>query len=107
MRRLRKTVSFRRFSWPLGFYRVSGNSMQPVLYPGQLLVGWRWGRPKTGRVAVVRRHLPLVKRISHVGPEGVWLLGDNPAASTDSRSFGYVDPSSVEAVVVWPLQNGL
>lgn len=102
MRRYAKTVSSRRPSFPLGLYRVAGNSMEPALHPGQLLVGWRRGRPAVGRVAVVRTPRPVVKRVAAATPAGLWLLGDNPAASTDSRSFGYVPADKVEAVVVWP-----
>ncbi|UMG91952.1 S26 family signal peptidase [Nocardioides sp. TF02-7] len=46
-----------------------------------------------------------VKRAHERRPEGWWLLGDRPAASTDSRHRGAVPESDVLAVVVarlWP-----
>jgi nickel-type superoxide dismutase maturation protease len=104
MKQLRKIVNF-RLSWPLGLYRVEGQSMSPALTPGQLLLGWRWGRPKAGQVVVARRGFPLVKRIAATSSEGVWLLGDNPGASTDSRTFGHFEAKSIEAVIIWPLCN--
>jgi signal peptidase I len=103
MKRLRKTVNFSRFNWPFALYRVEGQSMAPTLKPGQLLLGWRWGKPKVGQVVVAQRGLPLVKRITKISSEGVWLLGDNPPASSDCRNFGYLDSRTIEAVVVWPL----
>ena len=102
MKRSRKTASSRRFSWPIGLYRVAGDSMRPTLEHGQLLVGWRWGKPLPGKIVVAMRGKPLVKRVTAVSPEGVWLQGDNPGASTDSRQFGKVDAGLIEAVIIWP-----
>lgn len=79
--------------------------MHPALYEGQLLVGWRWAGPKTGRVVVAHNGRPLVKRVASVDGQKIWLLGDNPDASTDSRQFGYVQRQQVEAVIVWPRTN--
>lgn len=105
MNRLRKTVNFRRLSlrvFPLALYRVAGQSMRPALTEGQLLVAWRWARPKAGRVVVANWGRPLVKRVSQMDGRGAWLLGDNTAASIDSRQFGYVQVQNIEAVVIWP-----
>jgi nickel-type superoxide dismutase maturation protease len=87
--------------WPLGLYRVAGTSMQPTYQPGDTLLGWRWFRPRVGQV-VVAHHAgrPLIKRIAqHDGP-AVWLLGDNPTASTDSRQFGAVARHQLEAHII-------
>jgi type IV secretory pathway protease TraF len=43
--------------------------------------------------------------VTAVGGEGVTVVGDNPAASTDSRTFGPVPPKLVRGRVVyryWP-----
>lgn len=102
MSRLKRTASSKRFSWPLGFYRVAGSSMQPAFAHGDLLLGWRWSGPRLGRVVVVRHGLPVVKRVTAMSEQGIWLEGDNSAVSTDSRSFGYIDSGLVEAVIIWP-----
>ena len=86
--------------WPLGLYRVAGESMLPTYQPGDLLLGWRWFRPRPGRVVVAWRQQPLIKRIIRLTPDGVWLEGDNTAASTDSRSFGPVEVGRLEAVII-------
>ena len=93
--------SRRRF--PFGLYRVNGHSMHPTYSPGDTLLGLRWIRPKPGQVVVLHRDKPLIKRIIRITPEGIWIEGDNPDYSTDSRQFGYVPSSSVEAVIVLKL----
>lgn len=77
--------------------RVTGESMLPHLPPGQevLTISPRHdGRPpQVGDVVVIRHpqqpETLILKRVAHVLPDGEYvLLGDNPAASTDSRTFG-------------------
>lgn len=104
MKPLKRTAAFKRFSLPLGLYRVTGDSMMPAIAPGQLLLGWRWGRPRAGRVAVVRRGFHLIKRVSRIDNNGYWLLGDNSEFSVDSRRFGAVKKNEIEAVIIWPRQ---
>jgi hypothetical protein len=51
------------------------------------------------------RERVLVKRVDSVDADGVTVVGDNPAASTDSRTFGAVDPTLVLGRAVyryWP-----
>lgn len=93
---------------------VRGTSMEPTLWPGDRLLTVpalpRWVR--AGRVVVVEDptepgHL-VVKRVAAapvVGrAHGVEVLGDHPAASTDSRQWGPLPRRAVRRVVVrrWP-----
>lgn len=68
--------------------------MLPGLADGDYVVVWRGARAKPGRVVALRDpRFPervVVKRVSRRVAEGWWVLGDNPAASTDSRQFGPV-----------------
>jgi nickel-type superoxide dismutase maturation protease len=75
---------------------VQGESMRPALAPGDRLLVVRvppWVQLAPGAVVAApdprdRRRL-LVKRVAAVEPGGrVVLHGDNPGASTDSRTFG-------------------
>jgi nickel-type superoxide dismutase maturation protease len=85
---------------------VEGESMAPCLRPGdRLLVRRTRGRPVDRFVAgdIVAFHDPrpgegriLVKRVRVVTASGLDVRGDNPAASTDSRSFG---PVRLRAVI--------
>lgn len=79
--------------------------MAPTLWPGdQVLCVRRWRRVRPGDLVVVddpagsgRR---LVKRVADVRGDLVDLRGDNPGASTDSRTFGPVDVTQVHRLVV-------
>lgn len=68
-----------------------------------LAVRWLHRRParlRRGDVVIARRpdrpQLLIVKRIVNE-PDGgdLWLLGDNPTGSDDSRIFGWVPPRLV------------
>ena len=90
---------------PLFRVRVEGDSMLPTLRDGDRLVVRRTRRVGPGDIAVAvdpRDHArPLVKRVATVGPQGVDLVGDNPAASTDSRMFGPLPADMVRGRAVY------
>jgi nickel-type superoxide dismutase maturation protease len=62
------------------------------LRPGDVVVARRPDRPQ----------LEIIKRIHSIDAAGtIFLVGDNPAASTDSRDFGTVTREQVLARVRW------
>ncbi len=81
--------------------------MRPTLCAGDLCLVV-WGSPvRPGNVVVARLPgRPLgVKRAVRRTAEGWWLEGDDPEASTDSRTFGAVPDDAVLGRVViryWP-----
>ncbi len=99
---------------------VRGESMRPTLEPGDLVLALRPGRIRRGDVVVVehlaRPGLELVKRVvagpggrapdgRELGPDELWVEGDAPAGSTDSRQLGPVREHDVRAramLVLWP-----
>ena len=91
--------------------QVRGRSMLPTLRPGDRLVVVRTHRPpRVGEVVLALdprdAGRELVKRVAAVDPAGVTLHGDNPAFSTDGRTFGSLPPSAIRWRVVarcWPL----
>ena len=90
--------------------QVRGRSMLPTLRPDDRLVVVRRLRPlRVGDVVLALdprdAGRELVKRVAAIGPEGVTLHGDNPALSTDGRTFGALPSAAIRwrAVVrCWP-----
>jgi nickel-type superoxide dismutase maturation protease len=94
--------------WATGRLRrveVVGESMRPTLEPGDRLFLARTRRVRAGDLVAVRdpRHpgRTVVKRVAAVSPAGLTVLGDNPPASTDSRSFGTVAAHALRGRVVY------
>ena len=89
--------------------RIVGASMAPTFRPGdEVLVdprAYRTRPPVRGDVVLARHpyrgDVRLVKRVTRVEPSGaVFLEGDNPAESSDSRVFGALRPERLLGRVV-------
>jgi SOS-response transcriptional repressor LexA len=82
--------------------------MAPALRHGDHLLVRYGGASAVGDIVVAA--LPdgtlAVKRLARVETDGrVWLLGDNPFGSADSRSLGALDASAVRGRILarlWP-----
>ncbi|HMD46276.1 MAG TPA: nickel-type superoxide dismutase maturation protease [Acidimicrobiales bacterium] len=99
---------------------VRGDSMAPALRAGDRLVVLRLPRRwplRAGCLVVLADPRPgaggrlLVKRVRAVAGDRLEVLGDNPAASTDSRTFGPVPRASIVGVALYcyapPERSGL
>lgn len=91
--------------------RVTGRSMLPTLVPGDvvLVVPAPLRRIRRGDVVVIadprEPGRSTIKRVTGTDAATLWVEGDNPAASTDSRTYGALP---VEAVRGWvPVRLGL
>ncbi|MFT4532620.1 MAG: phage repressor protein C with HTH and peptisase S24 domain [Candidatus Saccharimonadales bacterium] len=83
--------------------RVTGDSMNPTLKDGQLIVCHRVRKFIVGQVVVAFMNgREVVKRITKVDGGRIFLEGDNKDNSTDSRTHGSVVDSKIEGVVFWP-----
>lgn len=84
---------------------VVGESMLPALRPGDRLLVLRPARARPGDVVAVtdprQASRTMVKRVAARGPAGVTVLGDNAAASTDSRQLGPLAPAAVRGKVFY------
>ncbi len=88
---------------------VAGPSMEPTLFAGDRVLVDRWTfrhrTPRTGELVLVVEETGgmLVKRVVAADPreKTFQVLGDNLAASRDSRHFGSVGRDRVRGRVVW------
>ncbi len=83
--------------------RVEGDSMSPTLEDGQLLLALSTAlRPvQGGRIVVFRRRgAHYIKRALTREAGGWFVVGDQPARSTDSRRFGPVPLTDIQAVAI-------
>lgn len=80
-------------------FKVAGKSMLPLLQPGEEilvdLTAYQKSHPQVGDIVVAShpRHpdYHIIKRVAFIeNSQEIFLLGDNPSESTDSRSFGTV-----------------
>ena len=85
-------------------FRVTGNSMLPLLQPGEEILvnlsAYKKSFPEVGDIVVAnhpeRPNFQIVKRVTLVKENGrCFLTGDNLVESTDSYSFGAVSFSDI------------
>lgn len=78
--------------------------MEPTLTPGDRVLVLRL-RPRPGDVIALLdprgATRTILKRVAAIDGDELTVLGDNAAASTDSRTFGPVPRSSVLGRVVY------
>ena len=87
--------------WPLHLFRVEGDSMRPTYVPGDTLLGLSWFKPQVGQTIVAEHAgMPLIKRLNGVTDSQIWVIGDNPGHSTDSRMFGPLTKNALKAKII-------
>lgn len=86
--------------------QVAGTSMLPTLKPGRIVIATgTYSRIRIGDIVVIRHGgLEKIKRVQDLRADRVFLLGDNPENSTDSRAFGWLPTSVMVAKVIWPVR---
>ncbi|WP_155345210.1 S24 family peptidase [Acrocarpospora pleiomorpha] len=91
--------------------RVTGDSMLPVLRPGDCLLVRRGAPIRAGDLVIARRpHGLIVKRAFRRTEEGWWLESDNQSAPgrQDSWDFGAIPEQDILGRVLfryWPLRR--
>jgi nickel-type superoxide dismutase maturation protease len=84
---------------------VAGLSMAPTLEPGDHILVWKTKSVRPGDIVAAsdprRPGRAVLKRVIEVLPEGLFLRGDNPEHSTDSRHYGLVPITSVQGRAIY------
>lgn len=78
--------------------------MTPTLKPERLVLATGYFRSLAPEQIVVIHHqgLDKIKRIQKIQAGRIFVIGDNPRASLDSRSFGWLPLDRVVGRVIWP-----
>lgn len=83
--------------------RVVGDSMEPTLHEGQVIICHNLRDFRKGQVVVAYMNgRVVVKRITKITNGQIHLEGDNKSHSTDSRTHGRISVDNIEGVVIWP-----
>ncbi len=89
-----------------GLRKIAGESMLPTLQPGRFIIYGRKRSYHVGDIVIIdHAGTQKIKRIADIQIGKVFLLGDNPGQSTDSRTFGWLDMTTIKGVVVWPFRH--
>jgi len=97
-----EVISGRGLSPPFTLRRVHGESMLPQLPAGKIVITHKLFRSlKPGDIVIVRHNgLEKIKRVAAINGQKLYIRGDNPAQSTDSRHFGWLDAQTVVGKVL-------
>lgn len=83
------------------FRRVVGNSMQPSLKQGNIVLGISKKIYKVGDIVLVKvSGKEVIKRIIFIKDNTYDIRGDNASSSTDSRNYGFIDSNQILAKVI-------
>lgn len=83
------------------FRRVVGNSMQPSLKQGNIVLGISKKIYKVGDIVLVKvSGKEVIKRIIFIKDNTYDIRGDNASFSTDSRNYGFIDSNQILAKVI-------
>lgn len=100
-------LSLFQLIFPIRKFVVREDSMLPTLRPGDMILTNKWAPVSRGNVVVAKRgHRLLLKRVERVRVGGVYLIGDNPEHSQDSRQLGWIPRRDVLGVVFFVRRLG-
>lgn len=92
---------------PLFKFKIKGNSMNPTFKSGDAVLvnrlAYFFGTPKVGNIIVLKRQKYIIKRITAIKKEQVFVIGDNKKESTDSRKFGWIDRKEIVGKVIFKI----
>lgn len=84
--------------------RIVGTSMEPAFHEGEVVLFMRVNNYSIGDVVMANvEGREIVKRISGMTQDKVYLLGDNQSSSTDSRVFGSIPIKQVAGKAMYKI----
>ncbi|MDO8637943.1 MAG: S26 family signal peptidase, partial [Candidatus Daviesbacteria bacterium] len=61
---------------------------------------------KVGDLVVFKKdRKEMVKRIQKIDDRCIFVIGDNPKESTDSRHFGWIDKKEIMGKIIWVVKG--
>ena len=86
-------------------FKVENVSMEPTIHSGDFVFAVKYflRKPKEGDIVVLKhpkKEMKLIKRIKKIENEKYFVVGDNPAYSSDSRDFGFVERKEIIGKVI-------
>ncbi len=83
--------------------RITGYSMSPTLNNGVVAIFINKKHLNVGDIVIAKvGQREVVKRISEIKKDKVFLIGDNLEHSTDSRDYGRLDTNCLMGKLIWP-----
>ena len=84
---------------------VQGQSMEPTFKTGDILLCNTLKNPEIGDIVVIRPFIAvgekyIIKRITNIKDDKIFVEGDNKDNSYDSRNFGYIEIDQILGVVL-------
>lgn len=84
--------------------KVVGHSMEPSIIDGQTVLvssfPYLFSKPKISDIVVLKKEKYIIKRITKIRENKIFVVGDNKKDSTDSRKFGWVDKNKILGKVI-------
>ena len=83
--------------------QVKGQSMQPTLNAGNLLIASKKFELHKGSLVIAKVNgREIVKRVIDIKGSKVFIVGDNAEHSTDSRTLGWFSVDQIIGKIIWP-----
>lgn len=88
----------------VNIFNIEGESMQPTLFNGDKVLVQTNCDVEVGDIVIIEfQEEYLIKRITSIKDDSIYIEGDNQDNSFDSNDFGWINISQVYGKVIIPL----